>query len=179
MVNHRGDYWSVENLRLMTLPASPPPIYMAAGAKLSAASAGQIGDGLIGVSPNANVIDVFRGNGGADKPCIAQLHVSIAATVDAATDNAWTWWPNAVVPSSVLSELAKPQDFEAIADAIGPAGITDVVVCATDSEPIIEAIDRFAGAGFDTVYLHQVGPDQQRLADLAASELLPHYHHVP
>ena len=179
VVNHRGEYWSVENLRMMTLPASPPLIYMAAGGKLSAASAGQIGDGLIGVSPNANVIDVFRGSGGADKPCLGQMHVSIAATIDAATDNAWEWWPNAVVPPSVLGELAKPQEFEAVAEAIGPAGITNVVVCATDSAPIIEAIDRFAGAGFDTVYLHQVGMDQQRLADLAASELLPHYRNVP
>ena len=178
VVNHRGEYWSVENLRLMTLPASPPPIYMAAGGKLSAASAGAIGDGLIGVSPNANVIDVFRGSGGTGKPCLAQMHVSIAATVDLAIDNAWKWWPHAVVPPSVLGELAKPQDFEAIADAIGPTGITDVVVCTTDSAAIIEAIDRFTGAGFDTVYIHQVGPDQQRLADLAEGELLPHYRSV-
>ena len=45
--------------------------------------------------------------------------------------------------------------------------IDGTVVCATDAEPIVAAIDRYVGAGFDTVYLHQVGPDQRRLADLA------------
>ena len=50
------------------------------------------------------------------------------------------------------------------------------MVCAADTAPIIEAIDKFVAAGFDTVYLHQIGPDQQRLADLASSDLFPHYH---
>ncbi len=44
-----------------------------------------------------------------------------------------------------------------------------------DAEPIIGAIDRYVGAGFDTVYLHQIGPDQTRLADVARTELLPRY----
>lgn len=174
-VNHRGEYWSVENLQLMTLPASPPPIFMAAGGKLSAASAGKSGDGLIGVTPDAHQIDVFRGSGGMGKPCLAQLHVSIASTMAAALDNAWEWWPIGVLPPSVLGELAKPEDFFAIADAIGRDDIGEMVICATETAPVIEAIDRFAGAGFDTVYLHQVGPDQQRLADLARTELFPHY----
>ncbi len=174
-VNHRGEYWSVENLQLMTLPSSPPPLYMAAGGKLSAASAGEFGDGMIGVTPDAHQIDVFRGNGGTGKPCLAQLHVSVASTIDKALDDAWEWWPNAVLPPSVLGELAKPEDFFAIADSIGRTNIGEMVVCATDAAPVIEAIDRFAGAGFDTVYLHQVGPDQQRLTDLARTDLLPHY----
>ncbi len=36
---------------------------------------------------------------------------------------------------------------------------------------VIEAIDRYVGAGFDTVYLHQIGPDQGRLHDLLEHEL--------
>ena len=55
------------------------------------------------------------------------------------------------------------------------SAIERTVVCATGAEPIVQAIDRYVGAGFDTVYLHQVGPDQGRLADLARRELLPHY----
>jgi hypothetical protein len=48
-------------------------------------------------------------------------------------------------------------------------------VCATDAAPIVHAVDRFVGAGYGTIYLHQVGPDQRRLADLARGELLAHY----
>jgi coenzyme F420-dependent glucose-6-phosphate dehydrogenase len=157
------------------LPARPPLLHIAASAKLSAALAGRIGDGMIGVTPDARLVEVFQAAGGADKPCLAQLHVSIAETVDAAMDNAWEWWPHGVVPPAVLGEQARPQDFEAIAEAIGRDRIGDTVVCATDAAPVVAAVDRFVGAGFDTVYLHQIGPDQQRLAAMARDELLPHY----
>lgn len=80
-----------------------------------------------------------------------------------------------VVPPSLLSELARPVHFEAASDSIGRESITRTVVCATDADPVVAAIDRFVGAGFETVHLHQVGPDQDRLLRLASAELLPHY----
>lgn len=173
-VNHRGDHFAVEHLRLVERPASPPPIHVAASGKRSAALAGEVGDGIITVEPNAQLIDSYRAAGGSG-PCLAQLHVSIADTMDDAVDNAWEWWPNGAIPPALLSELARPQHFEAIAATTMRDAIHETVVCATDAEPLIKAIDRYVGAGFDTVYLHQVGPDQARLAELARQELLPHY----
>jgi coenzyme F420-dependent glucose-6-phosphate dehydrogenase len=174
MVDHRGDRFVVEHLRLMTRPASPPQILVAASGKRSARLAGEVGDGLIGVEPNGNLVEAFRGAGGAGR-AVAQLHASLARTEDEARDQAFERWPNGVVPPAVLGELATPPEFEAIAEAIGPGPIGDTVVCASDAAPVIAAIDRFAGAGFDTVYVHQVGPDQARLRDVMARELLPHY----
>ena len=49
------------------------------------------------------------------------------------------------------------------------------MVCATDAGPVIVMIDRYVGAGFDTIYLHQVGSDQARLLEMATTELLPHH----
>jgi G6PDH family F420-dependent oxidoreductase len=175
LVNHRGESWAVENLRLMTLPASPPPIYIAASGELGAATAGARGDGMIGVAPDAHLVDVFHGSGGTGKPCLGQLHVSIANTMDTALDNAWQWWPHGVIPPKIFGELARPEDFESLAEAVGRSTIADIIVCATDSAPVITAIDRFVASGFDTIYLHQIGSDQQRLADIASIELLPHY----
>jgi coenzyme F420-dependent glucose-6-phosphate dehydrogenase len=34
-------------------------------------------------------------------------------------------------------------------------------------------IDRFSEAGFDHVYVHQIGPDQQGFMDFYAREVLP------
>ncbi|MGD9997568.1 MAG: TIGR03557 family F420-dependent LLM class oxidoreductase [Ilumatobacteraceae bacterium] len=174
-VHHRGQFWRVEALELATRPAIPPPIYMAATGRKSAMLAGESADGVIGVSPDQRVVAVFRGSGGEGKPCMAQLHVSLAASFDEAVDNAWEWWPNAVVPSPLLGELARPAHFESTAQAIGAAGIDRAVVCAVGPEPVVAAIDRLVGAGFDTVLLHQIGPDQERLLRLCESELLPHY----
>jgi coenzyme F420-dependent glucose-6-phosphate dehydrogenase len=174
-VNHRGEYWTIENLQLATRPAVPPPIYVAAAGERGATLAGEIGDGMIGVTADAHLVDVFRGSGGDGKPHIGQLHVSLAATLDRAIDQAWEWWPVAAVPSTVLSELARPRDFESVSELASRDAIHHVVVCAADATPVIAAIDRFVGAGYDRVYLHQVGPNQQRLADVASTELLPHY----
>ena len=174
-VNHRGEHWRVENLALTTRPAAPPPIYVAASGPGSAALAGAIADGLIGVQPDASVVDVFHGNGGRGKRCIGQVHISIAATIDEAIETARTWWPNSALPPAVLSELARPEHFEQLAAGVGHDAIRSSVICAVDAEPLIRAIDRFVAAGFDSVYLHQVGPDQRRLADLARTELIPHY----
>src|SRR3954447_4324292 len=174
-LNHRGDSWNVENLSLFTRPASPPPIYIAAAGKRSATVAGQHGDGMIAVAADHQLVDVFRGTGGGDKPCLAQLHVSLAATFDQAVDQAWEWWPHGVVPPMLLGQFARPQQFEAAAEAIGRTTITDTVVCATDASGVVAAIDRFVGAGFRTVYLHQVGQTQDRLVSMARDELLVHY----
>jgi G6PDH family F420-dependent oxidoreductase len=182
-VNHRGQSWTVEGLSLMDRPLRAPAVYVAGGGHKSAALAGEIGDGLIGIAPDAQLVERFNGAGGAGKPCVGQLHVSLAESEAAAVDNAFAWWPNAVVPPHLNGELDRPRDFEAIAEAVGPGPISDAVVCAADAGPVVAAIDRFAGAGFDTVYLHQVGPDQQRLRDLVANELAPHFaracHHSP
>jgi G6PDH family F420-dependent oxidoreductase len=174
-VNHRGDHWVVENLQLATRPAVPPPIYVAASGPRGAALGGEVGDGMIGVAPDSRLVDIFRSSGGQGKPHLGQLHVSLAASIDEATERAWEWWPIGGVPTQVLTELAHPRDFEAVANGASREAIHNSVVCAADTAPIIAAIDRYVAAGYDTVYLHQIGPDQQRLADAAAAELLPHY----
>jgi G6PDH family F420-dependent oxidoreductase len=175
LTHHRGDWWHVEGLRLMTRPATPPPIYVAAAGKRSAMLAGEIGDGVIGLSPDQRIIEVFRGTGGDGKPCIAQLHVSFAASVEAAVDNAWEWWPNAVVPPALLGELARPEHFEAASATSPRDAMRSAITCADGPEPIIAAIDRLVGAGYGTVVLHQVGPDQEGLLQVCERELLPHY----
>jgi coenzyme F420-dependent glucose-6-phosphate dehydrogenase len=177
-VNHDGAAWHVENLSLWELPAAPPPIYVAASGRRSAALAGQAGDGIIAVTPDASLVDAYHGAGG-DGRCIGQVHVSIAATAEQACETAWAWWPNGAVAPPVLSELARPEDFEAVAGVTEREAIRNTVVCTTDADAIVAMIDRYVGAGFDTIYLHQIGPDQQRLADLARSDLLPHYRASP
>ena len=109
---------------------------------------------------------MYRGAGGKGRR-IAQVHVSLAGSTEAALENAWRWWPNGAIPAALLSELARPKDFEAVAESLPPETMNETVVCAVDGAPIVHAIDRYVGAGFDTVYLHQIGPDQQRLADVA------------
>jgi len=173
-VNVDRGSWKVERYRLYERPATPPPIHVAASGRRTAQLAGTAGDGMIAVAPDPTLVDVFHAAGGRG-PTIGQLHICLADTSDRAEEVAWHHWPNGAVAPALLSELAEPTEFEAATQHLAREAITSTVVCATGPAPVIRAIDRFVAAGYDTVYLHQIGPDQQRLADVAASELLPHY----
>jgi G6PDH family F420-dependent oxidoreductase len=64
-VDHLGRCWTVEDLQLATLPAAAPPIVVAASGGRSAELAGQAGDGMIAVTPDSTLVDVFHASGGA------------------------------------------------------------------------------------------------------------------
>src|SRR3954453_6322461 len=83
-VNHRGDFYRVENAQLFTRPTVAPPIYLAASGPKSAALAGRTSDGMIGVVPSGRTVEAFEAAGGHGKPRLGQLHVCWADSDDKA-----------------------------------------------------------------------------------------------
>ena len=51
--------------------------------------------------------------------------------------------------------------------------IADAIPCGPEPGPILEHIEAYLDAGYDHVYVHQVGPDQKGFIEFAAKELLP------
>jgi coenzyme F420-dependent glucose-6-phosphate dehydrogenase len=159
--SHRGRYYTVENARLYTLPDEPPPILVAVAGEQSAELAARAGDGLFGTSPVAETIERFRAGGGEGKPTYGQIHVCWAESEEEARRTALEWWPNGAVSGSYFLELPLPAHFEEAAELVGEEEIGAEVVCGPDPERYLAAIAEFAEAGYDHVYLHQVGPDQE------------------
>jgi G6PDH family F420-dependent oxidoreductase len=62
-VDHRGEYYEVENARLYTLPDEPPPIYVSGFGPKATEVAGRIGDGYITTTPDKDLIAKFRDAG--------------------------------------------------------------------------------------------------------------------
>jgi coenzyme F420-dependent glucose-6-phosphate dehydrogenase len=102
--SHRGEYYVVENARIYDAPEQPIPIMIAAGGPQSATLAGQLGDGLIVTSPQSEVLDEFRSNGGEGKPIYGQATICWAATEVEATRTLHRIWPNAGVPGDLSWE---------------------------------------------------------------------------
>ena len=71
------------------------------------------------------------------------------------------WWPVAAIPGKLMSELSTPEEFEAAAKLVGEQAVAESIVCGPDPEKHLEQIASFRDAGFDHVYVHQVGPDQE------------------
>ena len=51
--------------------------------------------------------------------------------------------------------------------------VAELVPCGPDAERHLEAIRSFEQAGFDHVYVHQVGPDQDGFFRFYRGEILP------
>jgi coenzyme F420-dependent glucose-6-phosphate dehydrogenase len=171
--SHHGKHYTVENARLYTLPEELPQIIVAAAGPQATKMAGKIGDGLFGLVPDADVIDQFEKAGGRGKPRFGQLHVCWAASEKEARATAREWWPNAAVSGNLNWELPLPSHFEAASEWVDEDAVAESVVCGPDPERHIEGIKEFIDAGYDNVYFHQVGPDQEGFLQFAEAELLP------
>lgn len=173
--SHRGAHYTVEDARIYTLPDTPPPIVVAAGKPEAAALAGRLGDGLCSTAPERELVDRFRDEGGEGKPCYGQLTVCYAANEEEARRTALEWWPNAAIKGDLGQELPLPAHFEQAAAMVNEDDVAEVVVCGPHPERHLASIAEFAEAGFDHVYVHQVGADQEGFFSFYAREVLPEF----
>jgi G6PDH family F420-dependent oxidoreductase len=174
LVDHDGDFYRVSRARLYTLPDEPPPILIAASGDESATLAGRIGEGLITTSPDKEVLSAYdKAAGGRKGPKLGQVTVCWAKDERAARRTALEWWPTAAIPGDNSTELPLPSSFEALAKLVTEESLAEQVACGPDPEVHLAKIQPYLDAGFDHVYLHQVGPDQEGFLRFAESELLP------
>lgn len=160
VTSHWGEYYTVEDARIYTLPKQLPPVMIAAAGPKSAEIAGRIGDGLINTKPDAKVVETFRKAGGGDKPRYGQITVCWAESREEAIDTAYKIWPNAGLKGDLSQELRTVKHFENAIEMVTKEDIAEAVACGPDPEPYVEQIQKFIDAGFDHIYIHQVGPDQ-------------------
>jgi coenzyme F420-dependent glucose-6-phosphate dehydrogenase len=170
---HRGRHYRVENARIYDLPEDPIPILIAAKGEKAGTLAGRIGDGLVGVAPEEDLIRTFERAGGESKPRYGQLHVCWAEDESDARKTATEWWPNTSVPGELGVELPLPRHFEQAAEVVREEDVAGSVVCGPDPEAHLEAIRSYLDAGYDHVYLHQVGPDQEGFFRFYERDVLP------
>jgi G6PDH family F420-dependent oxidoreductase len=168
-----GRFYEVEQARIYTLPDRPPPIYMAASGKRSAEMAGRFTDGLIATAPVPDTVQAFDRASGSRKPRYGQLKVCWAEREERARDTVMKVWPLSGLPSVLNTELATPAQFEQAATIVEPGDLEGKVVLGPDPEKHLDGLQRFARAGFDHVYVQQIGPDQEGFARFYEREILP------
>ena len=173
LVTERTPHYTIDRARLYTIPETSPPIAVAASSPAAARLAGRAGDALISTAPEAEIVETFRGAGGEGRPVYGQLTVCYGPDETKAKHEALEWWPNTSVPGEVGLELAEPQHFEEVAELITTEQVAEKVVCGPDARAIVEKVGLFTDAGFDQVFLHQVGPRQEEFLAFAKDELLP------
>ncbi len=172
--SHHGTYYTVENARLYTLPEEPVPVMVGAGGAKAAALAGRIGDGLIATSADNEVIAAFE-NAGGKGPRYGQMTVCWGENEAKALEMAHRIWPNSGLPGELGQELPTPAHFEQAVQLVTPETIAESIVVGPDAGKYLAKINEYAHAGFDHVYIHQIGPDQAGFIRFAGREILPQY----
>lgn len=170
--NYRGKHLQLDNAQLYDRPDTKPPVVIAAGGPKAARFAGEKGDGLMATEPNAELIKAFRGAGGSG-PRYAEIAMCCGDSEDEAQKTAHRYFRWGATGWRVQPELPDTQAFAAASKYISPADLAQQVTCGPSPERHLEAIGRFADAGFDHIILVQIGPDQGYFFDYFNRELAP------
>ena len=159
-VTHRGEYFTVEDARILDRPDHPIPIVVSAFGENSAELAARVGDGLWLSSLNEETIAAFEAAGGSG-PIFSQLTLCWGPDQDEAIQLAHRQWPNTGLPGQLNQELRTMLDFEQAIKLVSPEIVAGEVPCGPDPEPVLEKVIEARDAGVDYLYFHQIGEDQE------------------
>lgn len=181
-VKHEGRYFKMEYARLYTLPDEPPPIYVATAGPLNALRTGRHTDGMITVgAPEERIEGLFsqfeKGAKREDKDPsklakILQIHVSYAKTEEEATENAVKEWPNGGM-AFPKADIRQPEDFQAMARLVEPKHYENRVFISSDPAAHLEHVKHWASFGFDDIYVHNVGRNQEEFLEVYGEHVVP------
>lgn len=170
----------VESARLYSRSEQCPTVLGAAITAGTAAWLGGWADGLITISRPIDelnkVVSAFKNNGGQSKPLVLKLHVSYAETEEKALEGAWKQWRNNIFPSSVLTEMNTPEQFDQLGQHVRKEDMSNHIIIGTRAEVFIDAIREFSSLGFDTIVIHNVNKQQEEFISFFGKEVLPHLH---
>ncbi len=175
MQSHQGRHYQVENARIYDLPEQAPPVLISGFGSKSTSLAARIGDGYCTVGPDAEAVESFRNEAGAGKLVAGGMKASVAEDEKQARETVHRLWPNEQLPGELAQILPTPAHFEQASELVSVKQASKDVPCGPGPECQLEAIQAYADAGFDELYIQQIGDDQERFFELYAKEILPRF----
>ena len=170
-VEHRGTYFEVDNARLFDPPVRDLPIIVSGFGPASAHLAGRIGDGYWGTAPDAELLDAYERAGGSG-PRYAQLDVCWHQSVKEARGIVHHTWPNAAVPGQLSQDLPTWTHFEQATQIVTEDDATSSIPCGPElADQLADSVRMYLDAGYDHLYFHQIGPDQNGFLNYWKSDL--------
>jgi G6PDH family F420-dependent oxidoreductase len=169
-LTYHGRHYEVDTARLYSVPAEPPPVYVSGFGKHSARLAAELADGYICMGPQADLIQLYRDEGGAG-PIQGGVKGCWAPDAGQARKTMHRLWPNDYIMGEAAQLLPLPRHFEQLSELVTEDMVT--APCGPDPDPYVKAIKAYEQAGFDEVYLSQVGGNLEGFFEFAATQLLP------
>ncbi|MCW2994584.1 MAG: putative dehydrogenase [Conexibacter sp.] len=173
-VSHDGQHYIVDRARIYSLPEEPVQVLASAfGPKATEAIAGYA-DGYINVAPDAELLKLYRDAGGTG-PAQGGMKVCWGADEAACVKKVHELWPNEALGGELAQVLPMPAHYEAACEPITDEMLAEAVPCGPDPEKHAAAIKEFFDAGYDEVYVNQIGDDQEGFLKFMAEEIAPRF----
>jgi len=108
---------------------------------------------------------------------LAQGGVKVCYGTDeaAARRTAHRLWANSGVPGELTQVLRTPEHFMQVSELVTEEMTGESVVCGPDVDAHVQALQEYVDAGYDEVYVGQMGDEQQPFFDFYQSEVLPRF----
>jgi G6PDH family F420-dependent oxidoreductase len=158
-ITYRGDHFVVENARLYSLPDHPPRVMVSGFGARATDLAARIADGYMSTRPDSDLVQRYRGAGGRG-PASGGLKICWGSNADDCARLAYSLWRSSGVPGELSQLLPTPALFEQASSLVTVKSIAEKMPCGPAVEPIVQAVQEFVDAGFDRVYINQIGPNQ-------------------
>ncbi len=171
--SHRGRHYRVEHARIYDLPETPTPIVVSGFGPKAIELAGRIGDGFATVVPDADAVSQFRSSGGEGKVVQGGVKVCWGADEKTALEHVTHLWPNDGLPGELAQILPTPAHFEQASSLVTPEMLSESITCGPDVDRHVQTLQAYADAGFDELYVNQIGPDQDAFFAAYRDEVLP------
>ncbi|MEU1600281.1 LLM class F420-dependent oxidoreductase [Streptomyces sp. NPDC005708] len=172
-VSHYGTHYTVEKARLYTVPDEPVPIDISGFGPAATSLAARVGDGYITMTPEESMVTQFRKGGGGAKPVSGGTKVCYGTDRDESVRTARRLWANELLPGEMGQVLPSPRHFEQLQPLITEDMVREKRVCGDGVDEHVAALTAFTDAGFDRVYVNQIGPDQRGFFDFYRTKVLP------
>jgi G6PDH family F420-dependent oxidoreductase len=172
IVSHRGPHYTVENARIYSLPSSPPPVLVSGFGPKATELAARIGDGFVNTSPAKDLLEKYTEQGGGG-PRVALVKVCWGQDEQQCVKLAHELWRSSGIPGEASQELPMPAHFEQASQLVTEEMVAESVSCGPDPQQHAKAIRNYVDAGFDEIYINQIGPDQQGFFTFFERELRP------
>jgi TAT-translocated FGD2 family F420-dependent dehydrogenase len=181
-VKFKGKYWTVD-AKLYDKPASPIPIYIAAGGPKSARMAGLYGDGLIAEGGPLGSNPLYKaaweegsresGKNPATLPIIVELYTVMGGEKEARQSaDLWHFGPNAW-KNGYFNEMSPLRIQQKAEREIPLENVYKDWPVGTDPEVHVKAIQKTAANGATHVVITTATPNQKEVIDFYGSKVLP------
>jgi G6PDH family F420-dependent oxidoreductase len=171
--DHRGRHYRVAHARVYDLPDRPPPIVISGFGPKAVKLAARIGDGFCTVGPDADSVKLFRGESRNGQLVQGGLKVCWSQDEEKARETVHRLWANEGLPGELAQVLPTPEHFEQASELVTEDMLAEDTPCGPDVDKHVEAIKAYEEAGFDELYVNQIGPEQDAFFEAYRERVLP------